>query len=311
MNSFSLDSETIQKAISIALAEDIGTGDVTTLSLIPAEARAEAVMKARQPLSVAGLDLAAEAYRQIDPSTEITYCCADGDQLNQGDILLHLKGSARAILTAERVSLNFIQRLSGIATLSRQFTDKIAGTKAKLLDTRKTTPGWRKFEKYAVTCGGATNHRFGLYDMILIKDNHLVTLRDAKPNAVAVAIQRARAAYPNLKVEVEADTLEQVSQAADAGADIILLDNMTNEMMSAFGGAEGMEGLVPAEDGDDEEDAETYTIVNSLEVNTAENKISDESPLGKALMGKKKGDEVSFKSPGGAMVGLKILEIKK
>ena len=232
MNSFSLDSETIQKAISIALAEDIGTGDVTTLSLIPAEARAEAVMKARQPLSVAGLDLAAEAYRQIDPSTEITYCCADGDQLNRGDILPHLKGSARAILTAERVSLNFIQRLSGIATLSRQFTDKIAGTKAKLLDTRKTTPGWRKFEKYAVTCGGATNHRFGLYDMILIKDNHLVTLRDAKPNAVAVAIQRARAAYPNLKVEVEADTLEQVSQAADAGADIILLDNMTNEMMS-------------------------------------------------------------------------------
>ena len=189
MNSFSLDSETIQKAISIALAEDIGTGDVTTLSLIPAEARAEAVMKARQPLSVAGLDLAAEAYRQIDPSTEITYCCADGDQLNRGDILLHLIGSARAILTAERVSLNFIQRLSGIATLSRQFTDKIAGTKAKLLDTRKTTPNMR-------------------------------------------AIQRARAAYPNLKVEVEADTLEQVSQAADAGADIILLDNMTNEMMS-------------------------------------------------------------------------------
>ena len=136
---------------------------------------------------------------------------------------------ARAILTAERVALNFLQRLSGVATITRLFVDAVAGTNARILDTRKTTPGWRRFEKYAVACGGGQNHRFGLFDMVLIKDNHLAALREEKPNAIAAAIARSRQAYPNLKVEVEADQLDQVQQAVEAGADIILLDNMSLE----------------------------------------------------------------------------------
>jgi nicotinate-nucleotide pyrophosphorylase (carboxylating) len=129
------------------------------------------------------------------------------------------------------VALNFVQRLSGVATLTAQFADAVKGTRAQILDTRKTTPGWRRFEKYAVACGGGRNHRNGLFDMVLIKDNHLAALRDAKPNAIAAAVQRARRKFPKLKVEVEADTLEQVAQAVEAGADIILLDNMTPAQM--------------------------------------------------------------------------------
>jgi nicotinate-nucleotide pyrophosphorylase (carboxylating) len=141
--------------------------------------------------------------------------------------LLKISGSARAILSAERVALNFVQRLSGVATATAQFADAVKSTSAKILDTRKTTPGWRRFEKYAVACGGGKNHRLGLFDLILIKDNHLVALQNERPNAIAAAIRRARKKFRKLKVEVEADTLEQVAQATDAGADIILLDNMT------------------------------------------------------------------------------------
>src|SRR5207245_1022867 len=140
--------------------------------------------------------------------------------------LLKLTGPARALLSAEPVALNFVPRLSGIATLTAQFVNAVKGTKAQILDTRKTTPGWRRLEKYAVTCGGGRNHRFGLFDMVLIKDNHLAALQDAKPNAIAAAVKAARAKYPQLKVEVETDTLEQVEQALAAGADLILLDNM-------------------------------------------------------------------------------------
>jgi nicotinate-nucleotide pyrophosphorylase (carboxylating) len=129
-------------------------------------------------------------------------------------------------LSAERVALNFVQRLSGVATATAQFVDLVRGTRAKILDTRKTTPGWRRFEKYAVACGGGRNHRIGLFDMILIKDNHLAALKNEPPNAVTAAIVRARQQFPQLQVEVEADTLEQAEQAAEAGADIILLDNM-------------------------------------------------------------------------------------
>ena len=131
----------------------------------------------------------------------------------------------------ERFALNFVQRLSGVATATAQFADAVKGTRAKILDTRKTTPGWRRFEKYAVVCGGGKNHRLGLFDMVLIKDNHLVALKNEKPNAIAAAVLRARETFPKLKVEVEADTLEQVGQAADAGADIILLDNMTTAQL--------------------------------------------------------------------------------
>ncbi len=231
MNLTQLDPQQVQQAVRTALAEDVGIGDATTLALVPAELQSKAVMAARESLTVCGLAFAVEAYRQLDPTVRVTLRAKDGDTLDKGGILLQVEGPSRALLTAERVSLNFLQRLSGVATIARRFVDEVAGTKAKILDTRKTLPGWRMFEKYAVACGGATNHRIGLYDMILIKDNHLVALRDAQPNAVAAAVARARAAYPQLKVEVEADNLTQVAQAVEAGADIILLDNMTNEMM--------------------------------------------------------------------------------
>jgi nicotinate-nucleotide pyrophosphorylase (carboxylating) len=188
-------------------------------------------MRAREPLVVAGLDFAEAAFRELLPKIKIEKLSRDGQRILAGRILLKISGPARAILSAERVALNFVQRLSGVATLTAQFVDAVRGTRAQVLDTRKTTPGWRRFEKYAVACGGGKNHRVGLFDMILIKDNHLAALKNEKPNAITAAIQRARRKFPKLKVEVEADTLEQVAQAADAGADIILLDNMTTAQL--------------------------------------------------------------------------------
>jgi len=222
----------IRTAVLAALAEDIGPGDVTTLATVPEQSRARAMMRAREPLVVAGLAFAETAFRELSPDIEFKNNTRDGQSLSAGETLLEIQGPARALLTAERVALNFVQRLSGVATAASKYAAAVAGTGARILDTRKTTPGWRRFEKYAVACGGATNHRTGLYDLVLIKDNHLAALRDAQPNAIAAAVQRARAHSPQLKVEVEADTLEQVAQAADAGADIILLDNMTTAQLT-------------------------------------------------------------------------------
>ena len=249
-----LSAAEIRRAVQAALAEDIGSGDATTLATVPATATACAVLRAREPLVVAGLDFAEAAFRgafefinrrgdlcdppksqnesgrRITPPAEgeikIERLAKDGQRVNGNEILLKITGPAHAILSAERVALNFVQRLSGIATLTAQFVDAIKDTPAQILDTRKTTPGWRRFEKYAVACGGGHNHRMGLFDLVLIKDNHLVALKNEPPNAIAAAVQHARAKFPQLKIEVEADTLEQTGQAADAGADIILLDNM-------------------------------------------------------------------------------------
>jgi nicotinate-nucleotide pyrophosphorylase (carboxylating) len=223
----------IRRAVRAALAEDIGAGDVTTLATVPAAACSVAYMNARQPLVVAGLEFARWAFRERSPKIKVMKMAADGRRVKAGAPLLKISGSSRAILGAERVALNFVQRLSGVATLTAQFADAVRGTRARILDTRKTTPGWRRFEKFAVTCGDGKNHRLGLYDMVLVKDNHLVALRHEKPNAIAAAIARARAKFPRLRVEVEADTLAQVAQAADAGADIILLDNMTLSQLRA------------------------------------------------------------------------------
>ena len=217
----------IRTAVKSALAEDIGRGDVTTLATVPKTLAFRAVLRAREPLVVAGLEFAKAAFLQLSSSVRVEYLVHDGTHVGRGDRLLRLTGPARAILTAERVALNYVQHLSGIATLTAQFVAALKGTRAQILDTRKTTPGWRRFEKYAVACGGGKNHRFGLFDLVLIKDNHLAALQAEKPNAVAAAIQRARKRYPRLKVEVEADTLEQAAQAVEAGADILLLDNMT------------------------------------------------------------------------------------
>jgi len=228
-----LSSEEIRLAIEASLAEDVGPGDVTTLATVPPNAHAAAVIVAREPIVVAGLGFAMQAFRLLSRDIDLVEQCADGESIPPGRSVLNIRGQARAILTAERVALNFLQRLSGVATMTRLFVDAVAGTNAKILDTRKTTPGWRRFEKYAVACGGGQNHRFGLFDMVLIKDNHLVALRNEQPNAIAAAVARARKNYPNLKVEVEADNLDQVRQALDAGADIILLDNMPLENLRA------------------------------------------------------------------------------
>jgi len=228
-----LTADEIRRAVQAALAEDIGPGDATTLATVPENATARAAMVAREALTVTGIDFAETAFRELSPKVHCERRLQDGDGAQPGAALLHITGPARALLTAERVALNFVQRLSGVATLTAQFVEAVRGTRAEILDTRKTTPGWRRFEKFAVACGGGRNHRIGLYDLILIKDNHLAALRDEKPNAIAAAVQRARASYPQLKVEVEADTLDQVAQAVDAGADIILLDNMTADQLRA------------------------------------------------------------------------------
>ncbi len=222
-----LSAAEIRRAVRAALAEDIGSGDVTTLATVPRTATARAVMRAREPLVVAGLDFAEMAFRELSGAVKIKRLVRDGQRVKAGAALLKISGPARAILSGERVALNFVQRLSGIATLTAQFVAAVKGTRTQILDTRKTTPGWRRFEKYAVICGGGHNHRLGLFDMVLIKDNHLAALRGAKPNATAAAVRRVRGKFPKLKIEVEADTPKQAEQAAAAGADIILLDNMS------------------------------------------------------------------------------------
>ncbi len=222
----------IQRAVREALGEDVRSGDATSLSVVPAAARSSARMVTREPMVAAGLALAVEAFLALDPDAAIEAVIPDGSRVPGGTSLLRVAGSSRALLTAERTALNFVQRLSGIATATAAFVDAVAGSKARVLDTRKTTPGWRVLEKYAVVCGGGTNHRRGLDDLVLIKDNHLAALHGAIPNPIVVAVERARARFPYLKIEVEADTLDQVAQAVEAGADIVLLDNMATAQLA-------------------------------------------------------------------------------
>jgi nicotinate-nucleotide pyrophosphorylase (carboxylating) len=228
-----LSADDIRAAVRQALAEDLGSGDATTLATVPETRLAHAAMVAREPLVLAGVELAEAAFRELSPAIQSERVAEDGQRVERGQALLRLTGPARSLLSAERVALNFVQRLSGIATLTARFVEAVQGTRAQILDTRKTTPGGRAFEKYAVRCGGGRNHRRGLFDQVLIKDNHLAALRGEQPNPIAAAVRRARQRYPQLKVEVEADTLEQVEQAVAAGADMVLLDNMTPEQLRA------------------------------------------------------------------------------
>jgi nicotinate-nucleotide pyrophosphorylase (carboxylating) len=221
----------IEQAVRAALTEDVGTGDVTTLATVPDTAQANALMVAREQLVLAGVEFAECVFHELSPAVRFERVASDRQRVDGGKTILKISGPTRAILTAERVALNFVQRLSGVATMTAKYVDAVRGTKAKVLDTRKTTPGWRRFEKYAVACGGGTNHRIGLFDAILIKDNHLAMLRNEPPNAIEAAVRRARQKYPTLAVEVEADTAQQVEQALFAGADIILLDNMDAQQM--------------------------------------------------------------------------------
>ena len=220
----------LRPIVEAALREDIRSGDLTTQALIPPGTTAEATMNARQEGVLCGVPLARLAFEILSPGIEVQVLAEDGSRLRPelGAAIFSVRGDARAILTGERVALNFAQRLSGVATLTCAFVDAVEGTKARVADTRKTTPGLRLLEKYAVRCGGGSNHRFALDDMILVKDNHI-----ALCGGIAPAIERARAhAGHAVKIEVECDTLEQVEEAARCQADVILLDNMSPEQMS-------------------------------------------------------------------------------
>jgi nicotinate-nucleotide pyrophosphorylase (carboxylating) len=220
--------------VARALAEDIGRGDVTTLACIPETARAHGRIVARRGGSIAGLPLVAEVYRQVDPQVTVETLVADGAVVAAGTALADLAGSARSLLTGERVALNFLGRLSGIATLTARCVAAIADTGAHIVDTRKTTPGLRALEKYAVRMGGGRNHRFGLDDGILIKDNHIVASGGGSATGgIAQAVANARAhAHHLLRIEVECDTLAQVREALDAGVSAILLDNMAPDQLT-------------------------------------------------------------------------------
>ena len=218
----------IDELLHRALAEDIGAGDVTTQALVPAHQLGVAVAYAKQNGVLAGNAIAARVFSLLDGAVDATLLLADGELLTPGTTFLQVEGSLQAILTGERVALNILRHLSGIATLTRAFVQAVEGTNARIIDTRKTTPGLRLFEKYAVRVGGGHNHRMGLFDGVLIKDNHI-----AACGSVTAAVNRARSSVHHLlKIQIEAKTLEQVAEALEAGADGILLDNMSPETMS-------------------------------------------------------------------------------
>lgn len=212
--------------IELALSEDIGSGDVTSLYFIPEDRLARAFVATRHEGVVSGVELAARVFSRVDPGLEVEILIPDGSRVSEGALLIRVEGKARSILTAERTALNFLQRLSGVASLTAKYVDLIKGTQARILDTRKTTPGYRLLEKQAVVHGGGANHRLGLYDRAMVKDNHLVA--EGGPAAIQAAIQRLKAAHPDVEVELEADDLDQVRTFLSMDCvDHILLDNMS------------------------------------------------------------------------------------
>ena len=227
-----LPSHVLRSLVRSALAEDVGGGDATTLALIPDDLETTGNITTREDCVVAGMPVAETVFTELDPRVVVESVVSDGAHCHAGDTLAVLSGPGRALLTGERTALNFIQRLSGIATATAAFVDALGDSPTRLLDTRKTTPGLRALEKCAVTAGGGENHRFGLFDMIMIKDNHSQVADLGAPGGIARAVANCRELYPGLKIEVEADTLDQVRAALDAKADFILLDNMTNEEMA-------------------------------------------------------------------------------
>ncbi len=216
--------------IAIAIQEDIGEGDVTTEFFVPAGLHASAQIIAREKAIIAGTETATEVFHRIDPATRARVIRADGSEVEAGDTIIEIDGLARSILKAERVALNFLQRLSGIATLTRKFVNAADNPRVQILDTRKTTPGLRALEKAAVVAGGGVNHRFGLYDMVLVKDNHLIA--DSGLSAFAETVRRLRKERPGVRIEAEADHLEQVRAFLEIDeVDVILLDNMKRTEM--------------------------------------------------------------------------------
>ena len=225
---FPLKHEALSESVRSALDEDGAFDDITTIATVVSDRRSRGTLVARENGVICGVPLALEAFRLLDPKVSIRVDHEDGTRVRAGEPVLFVTGHARGLLSAERVALNYLQRLSGIATLTARYVDAVKGTKAKILDTRKTTPGWRTLEKYAVRAGGGTNHRMNLSTGVLIKDNHLA----AVDGDIGIAVSRARAiAPPGVKIEVECDRTEQVERAVAAGADVILLDNMTPDLM--------------------------------------------------------------------------------
>jgi nicotinate-nucleotide pyrophosphorylase (carboxylating) len=235
-------NQQIEEIVTLVLREDVGTGDVTTESTVSADRTGVGRIVAKSEGVIAGLPVVEEVFRQVDGALSVRRLVEEGERVHPGDVACEVSGSARSILIGERVALNFLQRLSGIATLTSEFVTIVSGARAsrepgsagasrsqlpvRIVDTRKTTPGLRVLEKYAVTVGGGYNHRMGLYDAVMVKDNHIVAAGGILP-----AVRAARAAIPHtMTITVECETLEQVDEALEAGADVLLLDNMTNEM---------------------------------------------------------------------------------
>jgi nicotinate-nucleotide pyrophosphorylase (carboxylating) len=224
-----MDRAFVTDVVRRALAEDVGAGDVTTQATVPADARATATITQKAPGVVFGLDVAEEAFRQADEEMAFERLAPEGEWQEPGTVVARVTGSAAGILVAERTALNFLQRLSGIATMTAKYALAIEGTRAKILDTRKTTPTLRPLEKAAVVAGGGTSHRFGLFDMVLIKENHV-----AAAGGVGAAVRAARERFPDLPLDVEVQTFEEAREALEAGAPRILLDNMSTDEMRAI-----------------------------------------------------------------------------
>ena len=229
-SSFSI--ENLVPLLRMAIEEDVGSGDATTLSLIPENTLTTAYFTTREDCVCCGLPVVQKLFSMLDSYVELDCHMKDGDLCLKGARLATVKGPARAILTGERTALNFLQRLSGVATITRRYVEALGQSDTKLLDTRKTTPGYRQLEKYAVRMGGGCNHRMGLYDRVMIKDNHRELAKIYGEDSIEKSIRLAKKVYPDLLVEVEADTLDDVRHAVVGNADIVLLDNMTNKEMS-------------------------------------------------------------------------------
>jgi nicotinate-nucleotide pyrophosphorylase (carboxylating) len=222
-----LELKAAQTLIELALTEDVGDGDITTDNIIPAESRRKAKMVAKADGVVAGLPVAEMVFKSLDPQLKWVVLTPEGSRVKKGEVMVEFEGTYRALLTGERTALNFLQRLSGIATMSAKYADTVKDFKTVILDTRKTLPGFRMLDKYAVKTGGASNHRIGLYDMAMIKDNHIEVA-----GGITKAVNAVRSKIkPGIQIEVETTTLAQVQEAVDAGADIIMLDNMDTETM--------------------------------------------------------------------------------
>lgn len=221
----------VRALIDLALAEDIGTGDITSIATVPADRTATAIMLAKDDGVLSGIDVAREVFRTVDPNLAFEALKGNGDALANRDEIAVITGNARSILTAERTALNFVQRLSGVATITAEYAHALAGSNTQIVDTRKTTPGMRLLQKRAVQHGGGSNHRFGLADGVLIKDNHLAAI--GGENRIANAVSAARAVAPHtLKIEIEVTSLDELRQALDAGADIVMLDNMDTDIIA-------------------------------------------------------------------------------